>query len=279
MMRLAGCVVLFNPDDAVLDNVQTYLPFLGMLVAVNNSTAPSRVVDALRATDKVIVLEMGGNKGIACALNAGCRFLVDGGYDVALTMDQDSRFPLRDSARVIPVVESLLGSYAIVGLNFNASPSGPDEEIVEADYWLTSGNFLDLGIYSSFGGFEDDLFIDWVDIEFGHKIKLAGKRLCYLKNFSLEHEIGHPVEVKVFGRTIRSMNHTAVRYYYRFRNSRYLYRRDKIFFGRKYWGEVLVNIPKMLLLESQRGEKLRMIRLGMRDAKKGVLGPMPEVYK
>lgn len=275
-MKLGGCVVLFNPGSEVMDNIKTYLPILGELVVVDNSTEPSAICAGIAATDGVRYISMGGNKGIASALNAGCRALVEGGFTVALTMDQDSRFPLDDSVQILSEVDTLLGEYAIVGLNFNSVGVEYKDKVTVAKYWLTSGNFLSLSAFEEVGGFDERLFIDYVDIEFGHRLRDAGEKLCYLNRFSLLHEIGSPIEIKIFGRSFYAMNHGAIRYYYRYRNSRYLYGTDKAFYRDKYYKELLVNIPKMLLFEPNKMSKLRMIRRGLSDGRRGLLGAYQE---
>ncbi len=275
-MILGGCVVLFNPNEAVLHNIGSYLPILDELVVVDNSTTKSPVAVELSHWDKVQYIDMKGNKGIASALNAGCSVLCEDGFDVALTMDQDSKFPLAEAEGIIAHVEQLIESYALVGLNFNADGQHFDSDVTEVKYWITSGNFLSLDAFNTVGGFCDDLFIDYVDFEFGHRLKLAGKKLCYLNRFSLSHEIGSPIEIKLFGRIFYAMNHSPLRYYYRYRNSRYLYGSDPAFYGDKYIREILVNIPKMLLFEPKKGEKLRMIHRGLADGRRGHLGPYSE---
>lgn len=275
-MRIGGCVVLFNPADDVVDNIKTYLPFLGELVIVDNSTDSSPVVSEIASMSCVRYLSMGGNMGIAAALNAGCRTLIEDGFDVVLTMDQDSKFPIDDVTQILSKVEDLLGEYALVGLNFNTTDTTYIDEITEAKYWLTSGNFLSLYAYEKVGGFNSALFIDYVDIEFGHRLKNAGLKLCYLNNYSLTHEIGSPIEIKLPGHTFYAMNHSAIRYYYRYRNSRYLYGTDKAFYRDKYYRELLVNIPKMLLFEPDKAAKLKMIRRGLADGRRGLLGVYQE---
>lgn len=220
---------------------------------------------------------MGSNKGIAAALNAGCSKLVSEGFDVVLTMDQDSKFPLEDADAILNKVESLISVYSVVGLNFNSEKTGDPSEIVETKYWLTSGNFVDLAAFERVEGFDERLFIDYVDIEFGHRLRLAGLKECYLKNYSLKHSIGNPIKVNIFGKSFYAMNHSPIRYYYRYRNSRYLYGNDKQFYRDKYFQEILINIPKMLLFEPFKIEKIRMILRGLSDGRRGQLGPYVEV--
>lgn len=171
-----------------------------------------------------------------------------------------------------------MSGYALVGLNFNVGEANTEGEITEVKYWFTSGIFLSLAAYDAVGGFNDDLFIDYVDIELGHRLKETGLKLCYLNQYSLTHEIGSPIAIKIFGRTYYAMNHSPVRYYYRYRNSSYLYKGDKKFYREKYFKELLINIPKMILLESNRMSKIKMIRRGLSDGLHGVLGPYREVW-
>lgn len=277
-MRLGGCVVLYNPSESVLDNITTYLPFLETLIVVDNSDYPGDVINELAGYSNVEVISMCGNKGIAAALNVGCDKLLRAGLDTALTMDQDSCFPIENSKAILTQVDRLMGTYAIVGLNYNSHETGDSSEIVETKYWLTSGNFLDLNAYKKIGGFDSRLFIDYVDIEYGHRLKMAGMKECYLKNFSLKHSIGNPMEIKLFGRSFYAMNHAPIRYYYRYRNSRYLYGTDKSFYREKYVKEILINIPKMLLFEPRKIDKLRMIVRGLSDGRSAKLGPYERAY-
>lgn len=275
-MKLAACVVLYNPDKSILGNIRSFLPFVEKVVAVDNSETRWQAYESVVSVEKIDVVSMGGNKGIASALNVGCSRLINEGFDVVLTMDQDSIFPLEDAESILREVETLIGAYSIVGLNFNSTGSGEPSEIVETKYWLTSGNFVDLRAFERTGGFDSRLFIDYVDIEFGHKLKLAGLKVCYLKNFSLSHFIGNPIEVRLFGKTFYAMNHPPIRYYYRYRNSRFLYGTDRRFYKSKYYHEILVNIPKMLLFEPCKIEKLRMLFRGLSDGRRGRLGPYSE---
>ena len=279
-MHLGGCVVVYNPGVSVLDNIKSYLPVLEKLVVVDNSTSDNEFVESLKSFSDVEIINMGGNKGIAAALNAGCQRLTEVGCDVALTMDQDSVFPAKHADSILRAVEKLLETHAIVGLDYEVRDNlennlGTSDEpvFIDVDYWITSGNFISLEIFQEIDGFNEELFIDYVDTEFCQRVRRVGKAICYLPGYALDHEIGSPIEFSLFGRTYRAMNHSPVRYYYRYRNSLYLFRKDKVFYREKFFKEFAVNIPKMLLFEPHKREKLKMIVLGIKDGSKGILGP------
>ena len=102
----------------------------------------------------------------------------------------------------------------------------------------------------------------------GYKFKKNGFKICYLKDFSLKHTIGNPIEIHLFGKTYYAMNHSPIRYYYRYRNAYYLYHFvDRQFFKKEYYKEMIVNTLKMLIYEKNQKVKFSMIRKGIQDAK------------
>ena len=55
-----------------------------------------------------------------------------------------------------------------------------------------------------------------------------------LPGYRILHTIGNPIEIQFLGKTFYALNHSPIRYYYRYRNSYYLYHYvDKKFF-KKY---------------------------------------------
>ena len=182
-------------------------------------------------------------------------------------MDQDSLFPTKYYPNILKLVNKYKTDYSVIGLNFNQDNGGLDE-IIEVPYWITSGNFVNISDFMSVGGFMNELFIDYVDFELGYKFKKNGFKICYLKDFSLKHTIGNPIEIHLFGKTYHAMNHSPIRYYYRYRNAYYLYHFvDRQFFKKEYFKEMIVNTLKMLIYEKNRKAKFSMIRKGIQDAK------------
>lgn len=276
--KLGGCVVLYNPTEEVLANIRTYCSFLDEVVAVDNSTKSSTTLDSIMQSKKTHYISMHGNKGIAAALNVGLSYLAEKGFDYALTMDQDSAFPTEDAEGILRLLDKYSGAYSLIGLNFNYFPENKTDEIVEAPYWLTSGNFVNLADFVKVGGFQSELFIDYVDIEYGHKLYKNKKQLCYLKDYSLKHQIGNPIPIRFLGRTFYAMNHSPLRYYYRYRNSCHLYKADKVFYRKEFVKELTANVAKMLFFEPGKAEKTKMLLRGLRDGWLGRLGPYEEVH-
>lgn len=91
-MKLAGCVILYNPPSDVLDNVASYIDRLDKLFVVDNVNGQT-VIEQLkfRYNDKIESIVYEENQRIAKPLNDVLR-KCNGEYTYLLTMDQDSRF-------------------------------------------------------------------------------------------------------------------------------------------------------------------------------------------
>lgn len=267
MFTVGSCTVLYNPNESVLTNLNSYSNCVDVSVVVDNSDTKNEISQSLKNDPNFIYIDMGGNKGIAAALNKGIEYLNSKNIDFALTMDQDSLFPTKYYPNILKLVNKYKTDYSVIGLNFNQDNGGLDE-IIEVPYWITSGNFVNISDFMSVGGFMNELFIDYVDFELGYKFKKNGFKICYLKDFSLKHTIGNPIEIHLFGKTYYAMNHSPIRYYYRYRNAYYLYHFvDRQFFKKEYYKEMIVNTLKMLIYEKNQKVKFSMIRKGIQDAK------------
>lgn len=260
-MKLGACVVLYERPP---EKINTFAPFCDCAVAVDNGSNA--------APEGVHYISMNGNMGIAAALNAGFEYLISQGCDVVLTMDDDSAFPLDDAGEILETVNEKVGEYGIVGLNFNYSPKNKTKMVKNSVFWLTSGNFVDVNAWKTAGGYREELFIDYVDFDFCNRVSEAGYKIGYLRDYSIQHEIGSPIEFKLFGKTFHAMNHSPLRDYYRFRNARFLSKENPKAFEKEYLKEIFWQLPKMLMFEDRRKEKLAMIREGIKDGKKGKLG-------
>ena len=189
MFTVGSCTVLYNPNESVLTNLNSYSNCVDVSVVVDNSDTKNEISQSLKNDPNFIYIDMDGNK-----------YKTD---------------------------------YSVIGLNFNQKNCQSDE-IVEIPCWLTSGNFVNIDTFNRIGKFDERLFIDYVDIELGYKLYKSNLKICYLKNYSLKHEIGNPIEIHLFGKTYHAMNHSPIRYYYRYRNAYYLYHFvDKDFFRKE----------------------------------------------
>ena len=271
MLKIGSCTVLFNPDRDVISNVETYKDLVDVCVVVDNSEKKNEVSKYFEENSSYIYIDMHGNQGIAAALNAGIEYLHSKNMGMALTMDQDSLFPTSDYLAIYQLIEKYKDEYSLIGLDVNRVD--PSQEIVLVPYWITSGNFVNISDFYLAGKMNESLFIDYVDFDLGYRFKKAHLKIGYLSGYCITHTIGNPIPIHVLNKTFYALNHSPIRYYYRYRNAYYLYHYvDKEFFKKEYRREMFGSLIKMFLFEKKRNEKIKMIKKGLSDAKKRRLG-------
>lgn len=271
MLKIGSCTVLFNPDRDVISNVETYKDLMDVCVVVDNSDNKNEVSKYFKEDSSYIYIDMHGNQGIAAALNAGIEYLHSVNMDMALTMDQDSLFPTSDYSSIYQLIEKYKDEYSLIGLDVNRVDSS--KEIVLVPYWITSGNFVNISDFYLAGKMNESLFIDYVDFDLGYRFKKAHLKIGYLSGYCITHTIGNPIPIHILNKTFYALNHSPIRYYYRYRNAYYLYHYvDKEFFKKEYRREMFGSLIKMFLFEKNRNKKIKMIKKGLSDAKKRRLG-------
>lgn len=239
---IAGVMVTFNPDVKTLHNISVICNQVVELVIVDNGSQSSVLaqIKALSDIANVTLIELGDNFGIATALNRGCVYLLQKGYEWCVSFDQDST-PAHD------MVSQLYNSYcgfsverkvAVVGSNIidvnnkksrqkylklgrfgffcrpNAACDRDDIAMV-----ITSGSLTNIVILKQLGMFRDDYFIDYVDTEYCLRLIANGYRVAVSHKAILYHTLGVKSSHKIFGVEVVPTNHSFLRRYYIARNS------------------------------------------------------------
>lgn len=277
-MKIDAVVVLYNPDQSALDNIKTYSPVVNKVFAIDNSTKVNEELVKLiqKEIKNVEYISLNGNQGIAKALNVGLKETIRDKADYCLTMDQDSRFPTDKIEDIKKYLESSKEDYGIISLNAKGVDDNDDfEGIRDVDVWITSGNFIIVENYLKTNGFKEELFIDLVDFELCEQFHNINKKVGIIGEITIDHKIGEPTIKRLLWKKIKVDNHSPIRYYYQYRNTEYLYRRNKPFYKRWHRDGYKVQLVQMLVGENKL-ERLKMIRKGRRDGRKGILGPYKE---
>ena len=276
-MKLAACVVLYNPDEGVVDNIKTYASGVDEVFAVDNSDEPNApLLDRITAlVENVTVIPMHGNQGIAAALNRGLKEASRRGYGYILTMDEDSYFTDDTLQRYKDKAEALFASdEKVIQVGIHNSGDKDDDLVVnnETPEWLiTSGSIMRVEDSLAAGGFLEKLFIDEVDREFCYRAADRGYSFRRVLDLTMQHNLGSPIRGKIFGREFEAMGHSKIRKYYIFRNCTYVmktYPRTR----KPYRHFLFATWLKTILVEDDKMNKLKYMRMGRRDAKRGRFG-------
>jgi len=276
---VAAVVVLFNPEVDVAVNITSYIDCVEKVYIIDNSKVSNEsLFEALPFKHKLKYVFNNGNLGIAKALNTGCEFAIQEKMHWVLTMDQDSKF-LNLNVAVLTQILKKEGSrvvlyypnYLIDGIVYDKYIKENDKPIVV----MTSGNFINLNAYQSLAGFEDKLFIDYVDIDYCLKLKAAGYEIALLPNATLIHELGNSKHVTFLFMKAIVTNHSSLRRYYITRNRLYCskkYKTVSAVFNKTEKRVFLNDIFKILLFEEDKISKLRSILDGYLDYRNNKFG-------
>jgi rhamnosyltransferase len=276
---IAGVVVLYNPDEKVVENVFSYLDQIACLYIVDNSENKNQCLQTLTDNNKVEYIFNHSNLGISAALNIGIDKAIVSGFPFLLTMDQDSYFEKGQLERLISYI-SRSGSFGIISpFHKNKFFTNPpkSEGLEEASDVMTSGNILNLSAVKKIGRFRDDYFIDYVDIEYCLRLRKNGYKIFRVNSSFLTHSEANLSRIKILGNTVYPPNHSALRWYYKVRNYLYLKKEYRQTFNDYFKIEnrnIFANIVKVILFEKDKINKIGMMLKGYLDFRKNITGKL-----
>jgi rhamnosyltransferase len=240
-------IVCYNPIEEELGGLLKAIKHqVEKIVVVDNGSKPSAWYTALFDTAmmraNVHLIALGKNLGVATGQNKGIEYALDAGADFILLFDQDS-LPATDMVQQLQNVYmdqtnrgakvASVGPCYLDERHQNEPPfisvnrytlvrhqRVANESSVEVDYLISSGLFISCAALQSIGTMQDDLFIDYVDIEWGLRARQRGFKNFGAWNAKMAHTLGDS-PLKWGERSIPL--HSPLRHYYHFRNAINLY--------------------------------------------------------
>jgi rhamnosyltransferase len=268
--RVAAIVVLFHPDQAVLARLLGSLaPQVEKIFILDNTPGAGEADGSRYQLDVPVGYHpMGGNMGIAAAQNRGIEFAAAEQFSHVLLMDQDSQPQpamvtnllnaeaelLRGGERLAAVGPVFVDAkthqalpavrhFFLVVRKVHVEPGATHP--VEADYLISSGCLIRLSMLERIGGMREDLFIDWVDIEWGLRARAQGCQSYMIPSAVMNHNLGDAT-TQVLSRHIYL--HSDIRNYYIVRNATYLLRVGTM--GWRWRSVTLLKIPQYVVFYS-----------------------------
>lgn len=271
--KIGGCVILFNPDPEVINNIATYKDNIDVLIIIDNSPEENLLlINGIRKLTGEIIYEwLGGNKGIAKALNMACSIALENNCTWLLTMDQDSRFReghFLEMVDSVAKIESLYTNVAIICPHHNIHEQfvpGSNTILQEVKSTMTSGNLVNLGVFQLVSGFLEKLFIDYVDHEYCLRLRKNKFRIIQNAEILLDHSLGDYQIKTVLGKKIGISNHNYIRRYYIARNGLYTARKYFAFdpsFCMLIIQNLIYDFGRVLFFEKNKFLKIKAMVIG-----------------
>lgn len=282
---VSAVVVCFHPEPENLRRlIVALLPDVHQVWLVNNGANNALPSDL---GPKVNRMDLGDNMGVAAALNIGFDSAYAGGADAVIGFDQDSAPPQGLVAQLR--ADWNLEAQRQPGVRLGAiGPATCDRDGAHllttfapynwfrqrlrplpgkrwrVDHLITSGCLIPRDVWTSTGPMNAGLFIDWVDVEWCGRARLAGFTLLMDGDAVLSHRIGNKSQA-FLGRHFHV--HAAFRHYFVLRNALIIWRDQRFPLGWRTHHVLyaLRVILANLLFAPQRLERLRCVIRGWQD--------------
>jgi len=278
MIKICGVVVLYNPNNKVIQNIQSYIEHVDKLYIIDNSFANNdELISPLIGQYNIYYKCNNQNLGLAKALNMAVTLATKDGYQWLLTMDQDSSFlsfsNYANCFLQLIIKEERVG---IVTLKHTHDEYQINNQLEYCKYEyknmvITSANIINIDALEVTKGFDELLFIDMLDYDLCNKMILNNYKIIEFKNLYLLHFIGEIFKRKnLITRQIREkIEHNPQRVYYMTRNRLYLSKKYAKLFPMEYGFFRTINllfihdITKIILYEGDKYKKLYAKFLGL----------------
>lgn len=271
-------IVSYNPGEHLLDFVDRLLAQFNEVLIIDNKSSQESLAVLNKA--KVLgckIIFNDENLGIASALNQGFNYAKNK-YQWVCTFDQDSNVPDDYKTKLFASLlsHSEKSNVAVIGpqifemsINKNVPYSWlKNARIFEVPTVITSGSLIRLSAFEAVGGFNERLFIDYVDHEFSLKLRSKGYMVTLCGDTQLYHQLGHTKSHRLFFREFFSSHHDALRRYYNTRNRFYVYFKYLVFepvWVMQDFYYFLKEMIKILLVERDKRSKFKSVILGLAD--------------
>ena len=291
-------IVSYFPREDVLRRLVLAVVSQAAHVVIVDNGSPAGTQNFFEdiAGENVHCLLLGHNFGIAKAQNAGIAWARTHNATHVVLLDQDS-VPSPNMVMDLLDVHQKLNAQgkrvAAVGPRFLDSDSGAlssfvrfgwlgmkqigcinNSQYVEVDVLLSSGSLISLATLDDVGGMDESLFIDYVDTEWILRAKAKGYLSFGACSAFMTHTLGENRRRLWFLRWRAIPIHKPFRFYYIFRNSILLMRREKV---NKAWRRCeFISLTRLAMMfgffVAPRCEYIRMIKLGVIHGLRGKTG-------
>lgn len=231
---IVGVLVSYEPEAQTLNaTFASLLPQLDHLFLVDNGSSidPADLLD-LKGEETLTIIRFDENLGIAAAQNVGIAAAREMGADFVVLSDQDTVYPQGAISRLIGVFERWPKAAAVVPLFNDVNKSSSDGFILENSYLfsptpvaggehrllqaIASGKVIRLSTLGDIGTMDEDLFIDWVDLEWCWRARHKGYQVIGSGDVEVNHSLGDTSRNIVY----REVNlRSPLRHYYITRNA------------------------------------------------------------
>lgn len=247
--KIIAVVVSYLPEIPVffrlLDALSCQVD--GVVIVDNGSGGNLASEVAARQKEREIFLPLCANMGISAAQNAGIRHASILGATHVILFDHDSAPSPDMVSKLLRCAERLACAGRLVasvgpcyldsrqenpppfirvkGLALSRCLMPDNGDAVAVDYLIASGCLIPMAALDAVGDMNTDLFIDYVDIEWGQRARSKGYENFGCFSAHMQHSLGDQ-PIRFMGKAYPARS--PLRHYYMFRNAVLLYKMPHI---------------------------------------------------
>jgi rhamnosyltransferase len=281
---IAVVMVTYNPNMQQLEEtIQSIAKQVSHVIIIDNGNTSF----LFKNIDNLILINLGKNYGIAYAQNYGIELAKQHNADFVLLSDQDTIYPPDFISKMLDGYKDAqdkehIGAITPVFYDKNKKAKGlisitkfkvivPDKKkTYYIAHTISSGSLIPVENLKVIGTMREELFIDYVDLEWCGRALKYGYKIISIPSIVIEHTLGDRIK-KIGNRKIALRS--RARYYYMIRNGIYIiFHTDILQFYEVilFFRELCIKIIGICLIEKK---AVPLIYKAIRD---GIAGNMYE---
>lgn len=282
---IGGVTVLYEPPEDFIENIRTYADDLDVLLLYDNSPkSHQEMIEAAFGGRVHYVWNGGHNRGLPCAFNDAVRCMDEYrvGVDWLITFDQDSRAGVGMMEGMRSFVDSQLCSDDIalvcpwvveyITKGIHPQEIGMPRISYLASLLTQSGAWHRMNVLRQLR-YDEKLFIDAVDFDYGAQCRVHGKKIVRLNYCELLHQVEDEYPTIAVGwRKYQKNKYSLSRWYYRYRNALYCTQKYAGTIYQQYFQDGLNGLMKMAQLEDRSDEIQEAFCRAQEDFEAGRMG-------
>lgn len=271
-IAIAAGIVLYNPDlKRLKESLDSIVPQVQMLIVVDNHSGNKMGIMELLNKYNILLEYIPNlqNEGIAKALNQIMQRAEEKGYTWVLTLDDDSvcdKNLIKEYKKVIRKEKlGIICPEIRDDKKINKKRSNKKYEWVYET--ITAGSLTNVNIWKKIGGFDEQMFIDFVDVEYCKRLIINDYKILRVNTVYVNQQFGNNQGmICILGYPIYLFNYSSTRIYYSIRNQIYYMKKHKKHVNILKQILFLIGFSmKRIIFEENKYQNFRAIIKGIKD--------------
>lgn len=203
MVKVMAGIVLYNAEmKRLFKEIESIISQVDLICLCDNgSNNISLIEEKIRRNDKIVIIKNKNNLGIGTASNQICSYADKNGFDWVLMLDHDTICPCNlvdtykkyiDNVSLGMICPNVLDQELVHNMYYNAG-NGETEYIKRC---IQSASFVKISAWKKCQGFNEWMFIDFVDFDFCKRLEINNYKILRCKTVTVDHQLGKRVRTR-----------------------------------------------------------------------------------